>query len=91
MKNKLTKIILTLVAACVLCSCTENQRTRHWGGTSEIILPPNQKLVVATWKDADLWYLTRPMRADENAEIFIFKEQSNFGLMQGTITFKEQK
>lgn len=55
----------------------------------KIDLPPNQKLVTATWKDQNVWYLTRPMRTGEVAEKFEFKEKSSWGAVQGSIIFQE--
>ena len=56
-----------------------------------IELPKGQKLEEITWKDADLWYLTRPMREDENAEIHTFQESTEFGVFEGTVTIIETK
>lgn len=75
----------------LLLACTQNQRARQFGGTATINLPANQKLVVATWKNDSLWYLTRPMRADESPESYWFQEDSSFGIMQGTVIFHESK
>lgn len=77
------------ILALVLAGCTENQRARSLGGSMTIELPQNTKLVNATWKQDDLWYLMRPMQAGEKAETLLFKESSSFGLLQGTVTFKE--
>ena len=56
-----------------------------------IELPKGQKLEEITWKDADLWYLTRPMREDENAETHTFQESTEFGVLEGTVTIIETK
>lgn len=79
---------LIVAAACVI-GCTENIRARNFGGTVNITLPPGQKLVVATWKEASLWYLTRPMRENEHAESYIFHEDSTYGVWQGAVNFRE--
>ena len=76
-------ILATMVA------CTANVRAKNWGGSTTIVLPIQQKLVTATWKDSHLWYLTRPMRDGEKAETYTFQEDSNLGLMQGTVIFRE--
>jgi hypothetical protein len=70
-------------------SCTSNQRAKKFGGSMSIELSCQQKLVNVTWKDDELWYLTRPMRADETAEISTFQEDSSFGLMEGKVTITE--
>lgn len=54
-------------------------------------LPAGQKLLMVTWKDSDLWLLWRPMRADDIAETYTLKEESTFGVFNGTVTIKERK
>ena len=49
-------------------------------------LPANQKLEEITWKDDNLWYLTRPMREDEEAEIHTFQASTAWGVFEGTVT-----
>jgi hypothetical protein len=84
------KLILIIVALICMCSCTEQIRTRQFGGKMEIRLPAGQELMEATWKDDDLWYLTRPMREDEVPETHIFKADTVFGVFEGTVTIEEQ-
>ncbi len=86
--KKFTLLIFILLS---LVGCTDNQSVRQLGGTQTKKLPPNVKLVNMTWKDSDLWILTRPMRDDEIAETYTFSENSNFGVFEGTITVVEQK
>lgn len=64
---------------------------KNMGGTITIDVPKGQKIIEATWKNANLWYLTRPMREDEEPEIFTFQEDSNFGIIEGKVIFKESK
>lgn len=76
----------------ILChSCTENQKAKQYGGTATIELPKGVKLVNCTWKDSDLWYLTRPMTASDSAVTYEFKEESNYGIWEGTYVIKETK
>ena len=75
----------------VAISCTKNQRVKKFGGTATIELPANQKLVHVTWKDANLWYLTRPMKEGEIPETYTFQEKSNLGMIEGTFKIKETK
>lgn len=85
-------ILLSIVVVSFLASnCTQNQRAKSFGGKAEITLPQGQKLLVATWKDDNLWYLTRPVRSDENAETYEFQEASSFGLLNGTYIIHEKK
>jgi len=74
-----------------LASCTENQKAKSWGGKATIDLPAGKKLINATWKDDNLWYLTREMRAGETAEEYVFSEESSFGIMEGTYIIREHK
>ena len=54
-------------------------------------LPENTKLEMITWKEDSLWYCTRPMRENEEAEIHTFQESSEFGVFEGTVTIIETK
>jgi hypothetical protein len=86
------KTLLVAVALIALVGCTENVRTRQWGGSQTINLPPGQKLEMATFKTgADLWLLYRPMRTNEIPETHFFKEKSNWGMMEGTVTIVETR
>jgi len=61
-----------------------------FGGTQTVDLPVKTKLVNVTWKDdSNMWILTRPMRENETPETLTFSEKSNFGVMEGTVIFKE--
>lgn len=83
------KKVLVALALLSMMSCTENQRAKTWGGTMTIDLPAGKKLVEATWKDHDLWYLVRDRKEGESVDTFTFHEESSFGLMEGTVVFKE--
>ncbi|MFH1183018.1 MAG: hypothetical protein V1690_02020 [Candidatus Moraniibacteriota bacterium] len=63
--------------------------TKEFGGTSSIDLPKGQKLVIATWKESNLWYLVRPMRLGEVPETHEFVESSLVGVLQGKVIFRE--
>ena len=91
MRKKL--LIVALVAGLLptLFSCTENQRARQFGGTLTIELPPGEKLVMATWKEVDLFYLTEPMDSGYTPKTKIFREDSSWGVMESTVVFKERK
>ena len=86
-------VILIILTVLYLCSCTENTRSRVWGGKMTIELPKGQKLVEATWKGDgnSLWYLTEPMDADYIPKIKIFQEDSRFGVLEGSVVFVESK
>ena len=81
MKKKIC-VALAIMATLSLAGCQAT--TRKWGGSTTIELDP-------TWKDDSLWYLTRPMTKDDVAETHTFKESSNLGIIQGTVTVIETK
>jgi hypothetical protein len=82
-------IILAVLAIATFTGCTENQSAKNYGGKMTIDLPPRQKLVNVTWKETELWYLTRPAKAGEVPETLTFTEKSNYGILEGTIIFNE--
>ena len=83
-------ITLVWIPPIFMAGCTANERAKQYGGTMQVNLPPGQKLVNATWKDENqLWYLMRPMREGEKPEVVTFKEDSSFGLVEGTVVFVE--
>ena len=84
-------LILSLVLVVMLSSCTENSRAKSFGGTMKIDLPKGKKHITVTWKNDDMWYLTRIMRNDETPETYEFKEDSNLGIMEGTVIFIEHR
>ncbi len=61
------------------------------GETKTIILEPERKLSNLTWKDTNLWILTRKMRDDEAPEEYEFKESTALGLIEDTVVIKETK
>lgn len=69
-----------------------NPIARQFGGTVTINLESNRKLVNVSWKkDDSLWILTRKMRKDEEAETYEYKEDSAFGVIEGTVVVIEHK
>lgn len=86
------KTFITMMLGIVLLSgCTANERARAFGGTMNFDLPNGKKLVTVTWKEADMWYLIRPMRSNEVAETYEFCEKSCYGMIQGKIVINESK
>ena len=88
--KKIAFILLVLVIT-TFTACTSNQRAKNWGGKATLDLPKGQKLVLVTWKDADLWYLTRDMTPEDTAIVYNFSEKSNWGAMEGNYTITEHK
>ena len=86
------RIFLSAITVALLAtSCTQNARVKAWGGTGDINLPAGQKLVNVTWKETQVWYLTRPMHKDETPETYKFQEESSWGVVEGTYLIHESK
>ena len=86
------KILLSAIAVLALtASCTENARVKTFGGTGVINLPAGQKLVNITWKETQVWYLTRKMKPEETPETYQFQEESGWGVVEGTYVIHEVK
>ena len=83
--------LLLLAGALLATSCTDNNLAKNYGGTMDINLPKGEKLVNITWKDGQVWYLTRPMEANEMPIVSKFHEKSEHGLVEGTIVIHESK
>lgn len=90
MKTKVLAILIVIII-CLCCMTGCQGCTRSYGGSMTLELPPNTKLEVITWKDDSLWYCTRPMRKDEQAEIHTYQQSSEFGVFEGTVTIIESK
>lgn len=88
-KTLLAGIILG-VSLLTFTGCS-NYSAKYLGGTMQLKLEPNQKLVNVTWKDDSLWYLTRPMKEDEEPEVLTFNSKSEFGILEGTVIITETK
>ena len=88
---KKTSLLLSVLATISLASCTTNERVKYYGATTTLNLPSGQKLVNITWKEENIWYLTKPMTSTDVAETYTFNEESNNGLIEGTVIIKESK
>lgn len=85
-------MLFTVVAMLCLCvGCTEQTRARSLGGTTHINLPAGQKLIEVTWKESNLWYLTAPMEDDYIPTVKTFQEDSEWGMIEGTVIFHESR
>jgi hypothetical protein len=85
------KVFLAILMGVMVTSCTENERVKQWGGEGNIKLPKGRKLVNVTWKETQVWYLTRPMNSNDVAETYQFQEESSWGVMEGTYNIVETK
>ena len=86
------KITILFGLILMLCAgCTQQMITRQYGGTMTINLPAGQELMEVTWKDDNLFYLTRPMSEDYEPVTKTFKESSSYGIMESTVYFVETR
>jgi hypothetical protein len=81
--------IIALVCMVFATGC--NWTTKEFGGTKTLTLDPGQKVIDAFPEDADIWILTRPMKATDTAETYKLVEKSNLGVAQGTFIIVESK
>lgn len=84
------KFIFALMLCLCLTSCDQSI-TRTMGGTTKIELEPGEKLVEATWKGDDIWYLVEPMDSDYVPKTKTFKESSRIGVFEGKVIFYEKR
>ena len=84
------KLILLAFAALMMVGC-EQYASRQAGGTLTIKLESGQKLIEATWKESDLWYLTEPMDSDYKPKTKVFRENAVFGILEGKVIFIESR
>lgn len=82
---------ILVILIIVVCMFRPQNVAKNFGGNMTVDLPADTKLEEITWKDDSLWYLTRPMRDDEEAEVHTFQQSSNFGVFEGTVTIVEHK
>jgi hypothetical protein len=82
--KKIISIIFIILIIVIGNGCDKNTKVKLFGGTAELKLPPGEKLINVTWKDSQLWYLTRPMKTNEKCDTFYFHEKSQYGMIEGT-------
>jgi hypothetical protein len=86
------KYIFAITAVLALASCTENARVKIYGGTGTVEIPADKKFVNVTWKETELWIVTRNRTSvDTTYETFQFQEKSSWGMIEGTYIIKEIK
>lgn len=85
------KLAIIALVALTFTSCTQNEMAKNYGGSMVMELPAGQKLINLTWKNDEIWYLSRQMETIDSAEVYTFQEKSSYGIQEGTITIKESK
>ena len=79
-----------IFAVVFALGCTENDRAKNYGGTAQITLV-GKKLVNVTWKDDDMWVLTRQLHESDPLETYEFQEHSSWGVAEGTVIIIESR
>ncbi len=86
--NTIIAILCAIIIMNALASC--NWTAKAVGGTATINLPKGEKLVTASWKEgSNMWYLTRKAKPGETFETLTYREDSNLGVLSGTVIFVE--
>lgn len=80
---------IALLAAITLTGCTQQDMAKNWGGTYEIELPAGQELELVTWKESNLWILTKERPVNEDPETHYYREDSTYGIFEGEIIIHE--
>ena len=86
-----TRMIVAAALLVFATSCTEQHIARHYGGEMNIKLPKGEKLMMATWKESNLFYLTEPMDSGYVPKKKVFRESSSLGVWESEITFIESR
>jgi hypothetical protein len=81
------KLMMILMVAILAASCTQNEMARKYGGTQTIQLDKGERVVTASWKEANLWILTK--QDTTKPSVYRYTEKSSFGVMEGTIIIQE--
>jgi hypothetical protein len=78
------KLLILFTTIFILTSCTENQRSKKFGGTQEVSLKRNEIVLNVTWRGNEMWICTKDTM---NGTVY-FREKSSWGIMEGTVIFK---
>ena len=81
MKRLLFLLMLLIAIVVGVSSCTENERAKNFGGKEDITLKPSEQFVNATWKDDNLWLITKDTLTNQ----YIMREKSSYGVWEGEI------
>lgn len=80
-----------LLLSLLLVSCTENERVKHFGGQGTLEVPENRRFVNITWKEDNIWIVTRERTAGEvEKKVFFFEEKSALGILEGSFKIVEK-
>ncbi len=91
MKKNIFSAFIVAFLLLGFTSCTENQRARRFGGTATINVEKGKKVMMATWKDENLFYMVEDMETDYIPHDKTLIESSNFGMIESKVVFKESR
>jgi hypothetical protein len=83
-------LLIAGVAFVVIKGCSRTM-VKSFGGSMTIKLEPNTKLVNVTWKNTELWLLTRDMASNEVPTTLKLTENSTLGVLEGQVVIKETR
>jgi len=83
-------LLLSLVGVLFTLTSCKNFRAKNWGGNVTYKLNVGEKLLNVSWKDEDLWVLTRKRLPNEKCDTLIYREESNKSIREGSVTFIER-
>jgi hypothetical protein len=90
--KNMKKMFVFLSVMVMFASCTDNERVKIFGGTANLTIPQNEKFVNVTWKEFDLWVITKTRTPlDTTYDTYTFKEHSKHGVLEGTYVITESK
>lgn len=93
MKNviKIVLGLIMIVAGVTIPACTKQERVRTFGGTEVINVEPGKRVMMATWKETDLFYMVEDMPEDYTPHDKTLVESSSYGILESKIIFRESR
>jgi len=88
--NKQLVYAVILILFCGAMYFNSNFNTRYFGGVMTETLPAGQTFVNATWKEGNLWIVTRERKEGETPQTYQVYESSLYGMFNGKVIVKEQ-
>lgn len=85
------KLFLIAAILLIMTACTKQSRVRNFGGSERIQVKSGYRVMMATWKNNDLFYMLEPMHEGyEPTEKYLI-ESSSFGIWESEIIFVESR
>jgi hypothetical protein len=84
-------IIVAIAYMAFVFIFPENKRTILFGGTMEIKVEPGQKVMIATFKGNNLFYMTEPMDSGYIPKTKTLHEKSGRGIIESEVKFIERR